>query len=117
LSIVIISTTNIEMNLVTFKPSFNLLIAIIVISHLKELFQCFFGVVHKLQKCKQTFKFSYLSLVNLDLEYESIMQIGFPYVFPLPSWPKIPIGKHLLIEIEKQTTFHFSSVSCHFQKT
>ncbi len=88
-------------------------------SHLppKGIIPMFFGVVHKLLKCKQTFKFSYLSLVDLDLEYESIMQIGFPYAFPLPSWPKITIGKHLLIEIEKQTTFHFSSVSCHFQKT
>lgn len=44
LSIVVTSTTNIEMNLVTFKPSFNLLITIIVISHLMELFQCFLGL-------------------------------------------------------------------------
>lgn len=44
LSIVVTSTTNMEMNLVTFKPSFSLLILIIVISHLKELFQCFWGL-------------------------------------------------------------------------
>jgi hypothetical protein len=59
--------------------------------------------------------FNILSLVDLGSKHEINMQNGFSSNFPLPPCPHIPIGRHPLIEIRRQTTFHFSGISCYSQ--
>jgi hypothetical protein len=59
--------------------------------------------------------FNILSLVNLDSKHEINMQNGLSGNFPLTPCPHIPIGRHALIEIKRQPTFHFFGIGCYSQ--
>jgi hypothetical protein len=55
-----------------------------------------------------------MSLLDLDLKYESKMKIGFSYIFHFSPCPQILVGIHPLINI-REKNFSFFNVDCYFQ--